>query len=87
MESIVNAVTAQNGVIADAFAVRPRQTSPIAAQCGSWERSHASTAGMTTGGVRLLPATTTPAGRLIDAAYGSSTSFPFSGPSTLSPPV
>lgn len=86
MESIVNAVTAQNGVIADAVAVRPRQTSPIAAQCGSWERSHASTGGMTTGGVRLLPATKSPAGRLVAPAYGS-TSFPFSGPSTLSPPV
>ena len=86
METIVNAVTAKNGVVADAFAVRLRQTFPIAVQCGSWERSHASTSGMTSGGVRLLPATKSPAGRLIASAYGS-TSFPFSGPSTLSPPV
>jgi hypothetical protein len=87
MESIVNAIIAKDGVVADASAVRERQSSPIAAPCGAWERSHASTTGMTTGGVRLLPATTTPAERLIDAAHGSSTSFPFSGPSTLSPPV
>lgn len=88
MDSIVNAATATTGVVADALAVRQRaQTSPIAAVCGPWERSHASTTGMTTGGVRLLPATAkVPAGRLIASAYGS-TSFPSSGPSTLSPPV
>jgi hypothetical protein len=86
MDSIVNAVTANNGVVIDAPAVRQRQTSPIAAVCGSWERSHASTTGMTTGGVRLLPATKSPAGRSIASAYGN-TSFPSSGPSTLSPPV
>jgi len=72
-------------VVADVLAGRPRQISPIAAPCVSWERSHASTRVTTTGGVRLLPAMEHAAGRLI-ASYAS-TSFPSSGPSTLSPPV
>jgi hypothetical protein len=83
MDSTVNAVTAKTGIV-DALAARPlAQASPIVADCVAWERSHASTPVMTTGGVRLLPGTT---GRSRRADYGTS-SFPSSGPSTLRPPV
>ncbi|MEZ0492198.1 hypothetical protein AB2L28_08090 [Kineococcus sp. TBRC 1896] len=53
--------------------------------CSPWERSHASTPVVSTGGVRLLPVGD---GRLRDAmgAYGASL-FPSAGPSTSSPPV
>lgn len=54
-----------------------------------WERSHASTPVVSTGGVRLLPVME---GRLrkdvidVTGAYGASL-FPSAGPSTSSPPV
>jgi hypothetical protein len=80
MDSTVNADTAKTGI----DAARPFAPAfPIAADCVAWERSHASTPVVTTGGVRLLPGTT---GRLRTAGYSTS-SFPSSGPSTQRPPV
>ncbi|WP_432514377.1 hypothetical protein [Kineococcus sp. SYSU DK001] len=77
---------ANTGIVADALvaATRAQALTPVAVQCVSWERSHASTRVMTTGGVRLLPATGRR--RTDEAVYGTS-SLPFSGPSTSSPPV
>jgi hypothetical protein len=87
MDSTTIANTANTGIVADALLVAARvRTSPLNADCVAWERSHASTPVMSTGGVRLLPAT---AGRLRaeHKAYGASSSFPSSGPSASSPPV
>lgn len=74
---------ATTGIVADASAVA-RVRSASTPTCVTWERSHASTPSMTTGGVRLLPATT---GRLRHdkGAYGA-TSIPSSGPSASRPP-
>ncbi|WP_432544762.1 hypothetical protein [Kineococcus sp. SYSU DK002] len=79
---------ANTGIVADALVVaaRVKALPSVAVQCVTWERSHASTRVMTTGGVRLLPATGRR--RHDETAYGaSSSSFPSSGPSTSSPPV
>ena len=84
MDSTVNAVTAKTGTVDALVACALTQVSPIAATGTAWERSHASTPVMTTGGVRLLPGIT---GRLRRADHGTSSSFPSSGPSTSSPPV
>ena len=81
MDITVNADTAKTGIAAAARPFAP--AFPTAADCVAWERSHASTLVMTTGGVRLLPGTT---GRQRRADQGTS-SFPSSGPSTTSPPV
>ncbi|GAA0295111.1 hypothetical protein [Kineococcus aurantiacus] len=86
MDSTTTATFATTGVVAGALvaAARVRNSAPTS-PCVSWERSHASTRPMTTGGVRLLPAAT--AGLRHDkGAYGA-TSIPSSGPSTSSPPL
>ncbi|WP_432564265.1 hypothetical protein [Kineococcus sp. SYSU DK003] len=83
-----NAIIANTGIVADAsIAVARVRTSPIGAGCVSWERSHASTPVMTTGGVRLLPATDGRLRAVKGASYGTASSFPSSGPSASSPPV
>lgn len=67
----------------------PVRTAVPASACAPWERSHASTRVVSTGGVRLLPVME---GRLrkdvmdVTGAYGASL-FPSAGPSTSSPPV
>ncbi|PRY15120.1 hypothetical protein CLV37_10546 [Kineococcus rhizosphaerae] len=83
MESTTFA-NATTGIVADASSAVARARSASTPACATWERSHASTPVMTTGGVRLLPAT---AGRLRHdkGAYGA-TSIPSSGPSASSPP-